>query len=83
MATANVAKVVENVLRNKIEAGWGPNAIFRFPQAGGTGGIWKGVSRLLPSDRLRFNVTVTGINAEEKAVLLSDGMNLLPLSCTN
>lgn len=32
VATANVAKVVENVLRNKTESGWGPNAVFRFPQ---------------------------------------------------
>ena len=34
VATANVAKVVENVLRNKTESGWGPNAVFRFPQVG-------------------------------------------------
>ena len=37
VATANVAKVVENVLRNKTETSWGPNAVFRFPQEGGTG----------------------------------------------
>jgi hypothetical protein len=30
VATANVAKVVENVLRNKTESGWGPNAVFRY-----------------------------------------------------
>ena len=25
-------KVIENVLRNQEAAGWGPNAIFRFPR---------------------------------------------------
>ena len=44
VATANVARVVENVIRNRTESGWGPNAVFRFPQEGGTGGIWKKVS---------------------------------------
>ena len=34
-------------LRNKTENNWGPNAVFRFPQEGGTGGIWKKVSRHL------------------------------------
>ena len=33
---------------NKEDAGWGPNAVFRFPLEGGTGGIWKGVAKLLP-----------------------------------
>ena len=30
---------------------WGPNAVFRFPLEGGTGAIWKGVSKLLPQDK--------------------------------
>jgi hypothetical protein len=37
VATANVARVVENVLRKREESSWGPNAVFRFPQQGGTG----------------------------------------------
>ena len=35
-----------DTFRNKTESGWGPNAVFRFPQHGGTGGIWKKVSIL-------------------------------------
>ena len=30
---------------------WGPNAVFRFPLEGGTGAIWKGVSKLLPQEK--------------------------------
>ena len=46
VATANVNRVIENVLK-KEDAGWGPNAVFRFPQKGGTGGIWKAVAKRL------------------------------------
>ena len=73
VATANVAHVVENVLRNKEESGWGPNAVFRFPQEGGTGAIWKKVAKLLPKDKLRFDCTVSSIDTNTKKVNLSDG----------
>jgi hypothetical protein len=33
------------------DAGWGPNAVFRFPTSGGTGAIWKAVAKLLPEDK--------------------------------
>lgn len=76
VATANVAKVVENVLRNKTESGWGPNAVFRFPQRGGTGAIWKAVSTLLPTDKQRYNHTVTTVDAKEKIVTFSNGKQI-------
>jgi protoporphyrinogen oxidase len=59
VATANVARVVENVIRNRIESSWGPNAVFRFPQEGGTGAIWKKVARLLPQEKILYNKTVS------------------------
>jgi len=46
----------------KEAAGWGPNAVFRFPQHGGTGGIWKKVAALLPSKRVRCGVTVVDVD---------------------
>mmetsp|Transcript_14277 Transcript_14277/g.14377 ORF Transcript_14277/g.14377 Transcript_14277/m.14377 type:complete len:495 (-) Transcript_14277:275-1759(-) len=76
VATANVAKVVENVIRNKTESGWGPNAVFRFPQRGGTGGIWKSVAALLPKEKQRYGIKVEGIDAEKKLLSLSDGTKL-------
>jgi protoporphyrinogen oxidase len=73
VATANVAKVVENVLRNREESGWGPNAVFRFPHEGGTGAIWKKVAKLLPQDKLRYGKKVATIDADNKKVTLTDG----------
>jgi protoporphyrinogen oxidase len=65
--------LTENVLRQKEESGWGPNAVFRFPQEGGTGAIWKKVAALLPAKQQRYNSTITTIDAEAKVVVLADG----------
>jgi protoporphyrinogen oxidase len=73
VATANVAKAIENVLLNKSESGWGPNAVFRFPQEGGTGGIWKAVARLLPADKQRYNSKVVAIDFEGHTCTLDNG----------
>jgi protoporphyrinogen oxidase len=76
VATANVAKVVENVLRSKEESGWGPNAVFRFPQEGGTGGIWKKVAALLPAEKQRYKVTVANLDPKDKVVTMTDGSKI-------
>eukprot|EP00605_Chrysophyceae_sp_TOSAG23-4_P000549 GSChrysophyteH1.ASY1.ANO1.619.1 assembled CDS len=72
VATANVAKVVENVIRKREESGWGPNATFRFPKKGGTGGIWKAVGERLPAAQQKYGVTVTEFRADAKELVLSD-----------
>lgn len=76
VATANVAKVVENVLRNKTESGWGPNAVFRFPQHGGTGAIWKKVAAMLPPEKQRYNCKVESLDSAAKTVTLSNGQTI-------
>ena len=51
VATVDVDRAISNVINNKEDAGWGPNAVFRFPTSGGTGAIWKGVAKMLPADK--------------------------------
>ena len=65
-----------NPTRNKTENNWGPNAVFRFPQEGGTGAIWKKVAALLPKEKQQYNTKVTGIDAPNKTVTLSDGTSI-------
>ena len=48
VATVDINRAINNVVLNKEDAGWGPNAVFRFPLEGGTGAIWKKVAKLLP-----------------------------------
>ena len=40
VATVDVRRVCKNVCMQTDDLGWGPNAQFRFPVHGGTGGIW-------------------------------------------
>lgn len=51
VATVDVARAVANVVHGREDAGWGPNAVFRFPRRGGTGAMWRGVAGLLPPER--------------------------------
>lgn len=48
VATVDATRAITNVIQGKEDAGWGPNAVFRFPLQGGTGAIWKAVAKLLP-----------------------------------
>ena len=75
VATVDGGRAIANVIEGKEDAGWGPNAVFRFPKRGGTGAIWTGVASLLPATNQRYGpgVRVTAIDADAKAVTLACG----------
>jgi protoporphyrinogen oxidase len=75
VAAPNLKQVTTNVILNKTAGNWGPNATFRFPARGGTGGIWIAVANTLPKQKTRFgdHGKVTKVNAEEKTAVLGDG----------
>ena len=45
----------------------------RFPLEGGTGGIWKGVAKLLPPERQRYNSRMTALDREAQVATFADG----------
>ena len=67
---------LRNVLMKKEAAGWGPNAIFRFPRTGGTGGIWKAVAKLLPAEKIKCGVMVTDVDMAAHVATLNDGTTI-------
>lgn len=75
VATPNVKLLTRNVILDKVAGNWGPNATFRFPAEGGTGGIWIAVAKTLEERKKRFGAhgTVTKVDAEAKKVHLKDG----------
>lgn len=73
VATVDVDRAITNVINEKEDAGWGPNAVFRFPTNGGTGAIWKGVAKMLPTDKQRYGVKVVSVDKDTKTVTLEDG----------
>jgi hypothetical protein len=60
VATVDATRAITNVIQGKEDAGWGPNAVFRFPLEGGTGAIWKAVARLLPKEKQVCRVPCSG-----------------------
>ncbi|RPB20648.1 FAD/NAD(P)-binding domain-containing protein [Terfezia boudieri ATCC MYA-4762] len=75
VAAPDIKFVARNIILGKPAGNWGPNATFRFPARGGTGGIWSAVARTLPEVNLRFGAqgTVDRINADNNTVTLKDG----------
>ncbi|KAF7163876.1 hypothetical protein CNMCM5623_008593 [Aspergillus felis] len=78
VAAPNLKAVTTNVILGKTAGNWGPNATFRFPARGGTGGIWIAVANTLPKENTRFGEkgTVTKVNANNKTVTLQDGTTI-------
>jgi len=77
VAAPNVKQLIRNVVLDKVAGNWGPNATFRFPANGGTGGIWIAVAKTLEQKKTKFgaNATVTKIDAEKKKAYLKDGQS--------
>jgi protoporphyrinogen oxidase len=75
VAAPNLKTVVNNVILQKTDGNWGPNATFRFPARGGTGAIWIAVAKTLPKARTRFGAhgEVSKVDADAKIVTLKDG----------
>jgi protoporphyrinogen oxidase len=48
----------------------------RFPKLGGTGGIWKAVSKLLPESKQRYNYTAVDLDISNRIVSFSDGSTI-------
>ncbi|RNF09855.1 UDP-galactopyranose mutase [Trypanosoma rangeli] len=75
VATVNVERIRQNIRENRDDVGWGPNATFRFPQRGGTGGIYQAIREKLPSERTTFGegFKMTAIDADAKTITFSNG----------
>ncbi|EIW52822.1 UDP-galactopyranose mutase [Trametes versicolor FP-101664 SS1] len=78
VAVPDIKAVTRNIVLGRTEAGWGPNATFRFPARGGTGGIWSAVADTLPAANMRFGEgsTVVGVDAAAHRVRLKDGRSI-------
>lgn len=76
VAAPNLKLLTTNAILNKVAGNWGPNATFRFPAQGGTGGIWTAVAKTLDSVKTRFgdHGVVTKVDADSKTAHLKDGM---------
>lgn len=71
--TADLRRSLHNLIHQRDDVSWGPNARFRFPLHGGTGAIWRALANRLPASKVRLNSRVTRIDSAAKRLHLADG----------
>ncbi len=76
VARVDLSRVLHNLVQQRNDVGWGPNATFRFPSAGGTGAIWSSLCAQLPSENLHFGADVCEIDTARRMITLQDGQTL-------
>lgn len=76
VATVDLARVLGNLVEQKDDVSWGPNATFRFPLRGGTGAIWTSIASQLPYERLSLCTRVCSIDTSARRVLCEDGTSV-------
>jgi protoporphyrinogen oxidase len=72
VSVVDIKRVLGNVVLDRDDAGWGPNATFKYPLYGGTGGLFE---RMQPyvEDHLRLNARTAAVDTENREVVLEDG----------
>jgi protoporphyrinogen oxidase len=72
VAVVDFKRLLENVLYERDDAGWGPNSKFRFPLHGGTGEIYRNMAKRFPA-RVKTGKELVALNAERRQVSFADG----------
>jgi protoporphyrinogen oxidase len=72
VSVVDIERVLGNVILDREDVSWGPNATFKYPRFGGTGGLFE---RMQPyvQQCLRLNCRTAHIDSEAKEVVLEDG----------
>jgi protoporphyrinogen oxidase len=72
VSVVDIKRVLGNVVLDRDEVTWGPNATFKYPRFGGTGGLFE---RMQPyvQDQLRLNAPTVAVDSSRKEVVLADG----------
>jgi protoporphyrinogen oxidase len=87
VAVVDLEQKLRNVLGDTDDSRWGPNATFKFPLQGGTGGLYEPFVPYIEHD-LTLGARVERIDTMRKVVQLSDGtedpydvlLNTMPLT---
>src|SRR5450755_241679 len=72
VAVVDFKRLLENVLYERDDIGWGPNSKFRFPLRGGTGEIYRRMAQRFP-DKVKTGKELIAVDASSRRVSFSDG----------
>jgi protoporphyrinogen oxidase len=72
VAVVDFKRLLENVLYERDDVGWGPNSKFRFPLHGGTGEIYRRMAAFFP-ERIRLKKQLAEVDLTNRRVGFTDG----------
>jgi UDP-galactopyranose mutase len=72
VSVVDIKRVLGNVVLDRNDAGWGPNATFKYPRHGGTGGLFERMEPYV-AENLRLNAKTVAVDAGNHEILLEDG----------
>jgi len=72
VAVVDFKRLLENVLLERDDVGWGPNNKFRFPLHGGTGEIYRRMAKEFPS-KVRCGKELAEVDPVRRTVSFRDG----------
>ena len=72
VAVVDFKRLLENVLYQRDDVGWGPNSKFKFPLHGGTGEIYRRMAAYFP-DKIKVGKKLAEVDLAAKRVSFEDG----------
>ncbi|MGH9452556.1 MAG: protoporphyrinogen/coproporphyrinogen oxidase [Terriglobia bacterium] len=72
VAVVDFKRLLENVLYERDDVGWGPNSKFKFPLHGGTGEIYRRIARSYAA-KVRTGKKLVEVDSARRTVSFSDG----------
>ncbi|MFZ1919690.1 MAG: FAD-dependent oxidoreductase [Terriglobales bacterium] len=72
VAVVDFKRLLENVLYQRDDVGWGPNSKFRFPLYGGTGEIYRRIAKHF-SEKVRIGKQLAEIDPVRRQLSFADG----------
>ncbi|MDB4869632.1 MAG: UDP-galactopyranose mutase [Gemmatimonadales bacterium] len=72
VSVVDIKRVLGNVVMDRDDAGWGPNATFKYPRHGGTGGLFERMEPYV-RENLRLNARTVAVDTRNHEVVVEDG----------
>jgi protoporphyrinogen oxidase len=72
VSVVDFRRLLENVLYERDDAGWGPNSKFKFPRYGGTGEIYRRMAKLFP-EKIKTEKRLAAVDDVQRRVSFADG----------
>ncbi len=72
VSVVDFRRLLENVLYERDDAGWGPNSKFKFPLYGGTGEIYRRMAKLFP-EKIKTERRLAAVDDVQRRVSFADG----------